>query len=156
MTTVAWDGTTVAADTQANNSGLRSRTKKLHRLQDGRIYAFSGEIQDGRAVYDWLNGGEKSPKPAVSSSFVALLICPNGHAYTIEDKLVLLPVLEGFRAIGSGRNFAMGAMAVGADAVKAVAAAIQLDVYSGGDIETLTSTIPIESVDPHINCITPQ
>lgn len=142
MTTIAWDGTTVAADTQANNSGLRSRTKKLHRLQDGRIYAFSGEIQDGRAVYEWLNSGERMPKPSVSSNFVALMICPDGHAYTIEDKLVLLPVMERFRAIGSGRNFAMGAMAVGADAFHAVAAAIQLDVYSGGDIETLSNASP--------------
>ncbi|WP_460528124.1 hypothetical protein [Chitinimonas naiadis] len=138
MTTIAWDGKTVAADTQANNSGLRSRTKKLFRLSDGRTYGFTGEIQDGRVVYSWLDSGQPEPKPVVSSGFVALLICPDGHAYTMEDKLVLLPVLEPFRAIGSGRNFAMGALAVGADAVRAVAAAISLDVYSGGEIETLT------------------
>ncbi|HEY9101833.1 hypothetical protein [Chitinimonas sp.] len=137
MTTIAWDGKTVAADTQANNSGLRSRTKKLFRLKDGATYGFTGEIQDGRVVYEWLDNGQHEPRPTVSAGFVALLICPDGRAYTMEDKLVLLPVLEPFRAIGSGRNFAMGALAVGADAVRAVAAAIALDVYSGGEIETL-------------------
>ncbi|QNM98114.1 hypothetical protein [Chitinimonas koreensis] len=137
MTTIAWDGKTVAADTQANNTGLRSYTKKLYRLADGRIYGFTGEIQDGVSVYEWLNAGGRDARPHVSSSFAALLVCPDGRAYTMEDKLVLLAVYETFRAIGSGRNFAMGALVVGADAVQAVKAAIRLDVYSGGDIDAL-------------------
>ena len=40
-------------------------------------------------------------------------------------------------AMGSGRDFALGAMAAGASAEEAVRAAIAHDVYSGGEVVTL-------------------
>ena len=43
----------------------------------------------------------------------------------------------GFYAIGSGRDFALAAMRMGADAKKAVKIASEFDIHTGGRIRTM-------------------
>lgn len=52
----------------------------------------------------------------------------DGHVFEIP---------EGFAAIGSGGPIAHGALLAGASAVDAVKAAIELDLYSGGNINAI-------------------
>lgn len=44
---------------------------------------------------------------------------------------------HGFYAMGSGKDFASGAMAAGATAEEAVQCAIQFDTCSGGEVQVL-------------------
>jgi hypothetical protein len=135
VTTIAWDGKTLAGDSRTVNNGLPRLTTKVHRLDDGRLYAGSGDAQDAVAVRNWLNlGGEK---PKVHEHFKALLIELTGLCVELENALVPMPVHEPYHAIGSGRDFAILAMRLGKSSTEAVALAMEFDVYTGGYVDSL-------------------
>lgn len=131
MTTIAWDGKTLAGDRQ--HSMFNDCAPKVFRLENGGLFGACGEAQDSVAVREWLEGGEK---PKVGDGFHAILI-KNGDLYVIENKLVLMKPTRRFFAVGSGRDFAMAAMLLGKTAKEAIAIAAQLDVDTGEKIDVL-------------------
>ena len=137
MTTVAWDGKTLAADTQMTVQGacFENRTK-LYSLGNGRYAGFAGEAQDWALVRDWFSAGEpKDAKPALSPDF-ACIVVSGGGAYCLDDKLAALPLEPGANlAIGSGWRWAAAAMDFGRCAEDAVRYAITRDIYTGGDVD---------------------
>lgn len=104
-------------------------------LPDGRLYGGSGDYSEVRAVLDWLSCG--GAKPESLKQFSALLIAQDGQAYRLEERLVPLPMAAP-HACGSGRDFAIAAMALGQTARQAVELAMQFDPWTGGEIMTLT------------------
>ena len=62
----------------------------------------------------------------------------NGHIAKFEDSPYPVVYNDKVFAEGSGRDFAYGAMAMGADAVRAVEIANQYDVHCGGGVDVLT------------------
>ena len=135
MTTVAWDGRTLAADTQS--SLYRLPVRKIYRLNEHKhFYGACGDVQICRAVHAWLMGEDK---PALSDAdkFHGLLI-EDGKVFTLESRLIKIPHDSPFIAIGSGRDFAMGAMACGKSAADAVRIAMQFDVDTGGDVDEIS------------------
>lgn len=137
MTTVAFDGRTLAADTQS--SMFRSTMQKVYRLKDGQLFGACGQFQDSTAVREWLeNGGEK---PKVSEGFHAILI--DGGLFVLEDKLVKIKYDRPYFAIGSGRDYAMAAMFLGKTAAEAVRVAHEFDLDTGPEV----SEIFISDVD---------
>ena len=78
-----------------------------------------------------------------SSAIVVHLEAGDGHRVYFIDCNGLAEDITGVPwAIGSGREYAIGAMAQGADAEQAVAIAARFDPYTGGAIKT----VPIESM----------
>lgn len=133
MTTIAWDGKTLAGDTRSTAGGFAYQTTKVFKLPDGRLYGACGAAEEGEAVLQWLVlGGDK---PQVKD-FCAILI-EDGKCFRLEDKLIKFQVDSPFHAIGSGRDYAMAAMHYGKNAREAVELACVYDVYTG---------IPITSV----------
>lgn len=132
MTTVAWDGITLAADRQM--SLFRGSTTKIHRLVDGRLYGACGQLQDAVAVKEWLEKGGEKPK--VTDNFHAIIV-DQSMCYSMEDKLVLLPRDRPMFAVGSGRDFAMAAMLLGKTAAEAILIAHQLDTDTGPQVDEL-------------------
>ncbi|MGH8472845.1 MAG: hypothetical protein ACREVJ_10425 [Gammaproteobacteria bacterium] len=134
MTTIAWDGESLASDTLAFAS-IKCRVRKLYRLPDGALFGAAGACQQVLEVLAWLNGGDK---PTVDlDNFDGLFITAAGVVENIGTRLMREPVLEPFYAIGSGAPFAMTAMACGCSAVEAVRMAIRFDPGSGGRVERL-------------------
>lgn len=132
MTTIAFDGKTLAADTRAHGS-IILKVRKVHRLSDGSMFGAAGSCQEILAVLAWLNGGDK---PSDLDNFEALIITRAG-AQRLGERLMRAPVLEPFYAIGSGSHFAIAAMALGKNAIDAVRLAARFDIYTGGAIECL-------------------
>lgn len=132
MTTICWDGKTLAADSQAHTT-FKSRIRKLYRLPDGAIFGAAGLVQEALAVLAWLEGGEK---PGDLENFEGLIVTEAG-ASVIGMRLMREPVLEPFYAIGSGAHFALAAMALGASAVEAVRIASRFDPGTGGRVESM-------------------
>jgi len=133
MTTIAWDGKSLAADTRCTTGGMPWQTTKAVRLKDGRLFAASGAGEDCEAVRTWLEGGEK-PTP---KDFVAILI-ENGECIRMEDKLVKMRVESPFHAVGSGRDYAIAAMHYGKTAREAIELAALYDIYTGTPVTVLT------------------
>lgn len=133
MTTIAWDGTFLASDSQSSH--FRTMVQKIYRIDEGRLFGASGAFEDALAVRDWfMTGGEK---PKVDETFHAIVVERSGW-YVLEKGLIRIPYDRQCFSVGSGRDFAMAAMMLGKSATEAVAVAIQLDPYSGGEIVTLS------------------
>jgi len=79
-----------------------------------------------------LEGGDRPTIP--EGAIDILLIDHKGKPYQYTNTLEPLETPTPW-AVGSGTDYALGAMAVGADAKKAAEAAIKLDVSCGGPLE---------------------
>lgn len=143
MTTVAWDGRSIAADRRMVGEGIASTTGKLFKLKNGCILSGAGYLDQVLEVAAWINGGckeDKKPKfpEDLNEGSSLLLVDPKGRAYYLTwPYLRRLQINEKFAAIGSGSHFAMGAMAAGADARQAVAIAARFDPNTGGGVNVL-------------------
>lgn len=135
MTTIAFDGKSLCADTRGTAGGFPFTNDKAYRLKDGRLYAGSGDAQDCTAVRLWLESGGDKPS---CKDFVGMVIGADGSIWRYEDKLVPFQVTAPFHAIGSGRDYAIAAMHMGKTAREAVELACLYDVYTGGPITELT------------------
>lgn len=143
MTTVAYRNGILAADSRAY-SGDRTPVgwkAKAHRASNGILYAVSSTCVGADALLrDWIEAD--CPRPANDDlkpeSFTLLLVKPDGGVFFANGNLALSgPLTDDFFAIGSGEQYALGAMAMGASAEEAVAVACRLDPWSGGDITVL-------------------
>ena len=143
MTTLAYRAGVMASDSRAyaGNSLSIGNKPKIHRLKDGSIFAVSSRVPGIDSVLrEWVErGAVLALAPRVDTrTFTLLLVKPTGAVFYAENEFTLSGPLQGeFFAIGSGDNIALGAMAMGADAVRAVAIACELDVWTKGPIMTM-------------------
>ena len=158
MTTIAYKGGILAADTQGDWGGTRTTTTKLHRLP-GLIVAGSGHswrinaaVREIERLAEHRTASVGARWREVATHFydphfdrdkdsapTLLLIQPGTGNYMRLNGPIFMPCDLGreFIAIGSGCEYALGAMAAGANAADAVRIAISLDVRSGGEVETV-------------------
>jgi 20S proteasome alpha/beta subunit len=140
VSTVVWDGKTLASDRQATNGNLSRTMTKIYKHGDILI-AMTGIQTSGQAVVNWVLDGcepDKFPKDWVHPDSQVWVINRNGTVAKFEDAPFPLVSRDKFFAEGSGRDFAYGALEMGADAVTAVKVACVYDIYSGGGIDTLS------------------
>jgi hypothetical protein len=149
MTTIAYRQGVMAADTRAYagfNGQLGEKTK-IRRLPDGTmIGASTNQVGLGEALLNWYEAGAdpaKAPGKLNESKFTLLVVKPEGEAFYAYDTFMLSgPVRAEFYAIGSGAEYALGAMAHGAGPEYAVEIACQYDVWSAAPVMALTRAHP--------------
>lgn len=141
MTCIAWDSKSLAADRKMTGGQVQN-VSKITRLPGGALLAGCGYYDHLVEVGMWLqNGGHEADKPNLSheddqSTF--LLIEKNAKAYWLTwPWLRSVEIAEPFIAFGSGGDYAMGAMAMGAGAKRAVSIACQLDPNCGKGIDVV-------------------
>lgn len=141
MTTVAYRNGVMAADSQATSS-FKQKCQKIHKVGDS-IFGVCGSLSSAYLFLEWIKHDRRDwveserapPSPLTDDdNFDAIELCEEG-LFLWDGKLTRRPVDIEFYAIGSGSDFAMGAMAMGADAVQAVKVANTLDPYTGGAIK---------------------
>lgn len=138
MTTIAIRGRDVAADSLVTAGGLRDGRSLKIRKVGPFIVGGAGCTAVCHRFHEWVKGGMQGKCPVEGSSNT------NGFIVQPDGKVVVWgsqgPWLNetGMVAFGSGGDVAMGAMLAGAGAVEAVEAAIKVDIYSGGDIVSLS------------------
>jgi hypothetical protein len=140
MTTIAWDGFTLASDSKISNGNhVFGYGEKIHKLNDGSYLAAAGAQDVVYAVIDWLNGGEK-PEIKDDDSFIGLIVSVDEDGIAtgteISNKLRKWPACTPW-AGGTGEPFALTAMKCGKDAREAVRIACEMDPYSGGQIYSM-------------------
>lgn len=133
MTTIAYRDGVIACDSQITST-YKGKGKKIHRVNDSLV-GICGRLTSAMLFIDWLEEqGIPPSKLQEDDDFEAIQLTPKGVFYW-DSRLRPVRVTDKFTAIGSGCDFAMGAMAVGADAKEAVRAAAKLDTYTGGAIK---------------------
>lgn len=139
LSCVAWDGKAIAADKQATGSGLRHKTTKLRRIGTGEVLAWTGDQDSAEMVAHWYERGadpEKWPEcQRDKESWARLIVATTAGVKVFERQPIATAVENEFMAWGSGRDYAMGAMARGATAQEAVEIAMKFDNGCGLGID---------------------
>lgn len=140
MTVIAWDGKILAADKQATYGDLIRKSTKIFDLGSDEYLALCGTIGNGLTLLDWYKQGaeiEKWPKELQNGDDWCQLIIASKNGVKYTDRQPYFQKLEDpFMAWGRGCEVAVGALAMGADAIKAVEIAIQFCEGCGCGIDS--------------------
>ena len=123
MTTIAWDGKTLAADREAGYGSIKFATQKLRQVADF-MFAGAGAAEDIDAMARWLaNGADPKERLGLSESVLALAVdISSGQPFIICGKE--MPSFRKLRAkqmaIGCGSDFVLACMVLGKTAPQAI------------------------------------
>lgn len=146
MTTIAFDGKTMAADLRAS-SGTRILTvkTKLRRLPDGAIAGACGVLSSCSKLLDWLCDKIEDDELELSvldddgNGAEALVAYPSGELYLYDSSGHPTELGERKYAIGSGGDYALAWMEANkkATARSAVKYAMSRDSGTGNGIQVM-------------------
>lgn len=137
----------MAGDSGNNFSNVIYRSAlKVARGPDGSVHGITGNAAEGGEYLRWVVSGMagEPPKPQATnpdegrSSFIALVVLPSGYvrvwsAYGWEDHRDMP-----FIAVGAGAEIAVGAMAAGASAERAVEIVAEYSSYATLPVKTVS------------------
>jgi len=137
MTTIAYRNGILATDRQVTVANSRKECAKMWAVK-GAVIAVAGVLSDGLRFKDWWLSGKADQYFAISDhSSIIVVDLKTAQVTEYDSNMVAMPIIGEFEAWGTGCDFAMGAMAAGSDAVKAVDIGMRYDVYSGIGISVL-------------------
>lgn len=141
----------MGADMQATaDGGHKLRHLKIRRtVHEGQevLMATAGDVEASEAFYLWyidqenhrkglkLDGEHKDTHYPGTANFHAIALYQDGSVLWYGPKGYPMPIKERFFGIGSGADFALGALFAGADIRAAVKIACKLDANSGLGIQ---------------------
>lgn len=148
MTTIAFDGKTLASDSQATSGGMVVSTREQKLFIGGdwlingqKVLAFglAGDCGVEHELFNVLSCDlDFMSEFSAHISFSALAVTGNDESYFLwKDKdstRVVISRNYGHAAIGSGSTIAITAMHLGKTAAEAVKVATELDTLSGGSV----------------------
>jgi hypothetical protein len=117
-----------------------SATKIFHDKNTGLLFAASGGVDNANLFYDWIKSGrpdDRKPVMNLDRGGFSGMIIEDGEIYRYEAGLFPQKLDVPFWAMGSGGDYAFGAMEMGADAVKAVEVATKFDINTGMGVDVL-------------------
>lgn len=138
MSVVVWDGKTLATDKQGTNCDMRFTDHKMA-VQGGIVCAWTGMSCYGRELSLWyFDGAYKDKWPDFQKdkdNWCRLIVADAEGCHHYEFSPFKMIVYDQYIAWGSGRDFAMGALAMGADARTAVEVANKFSIGCGYGVE---------------------
>lgn len=138
MTTIVVDfkNGLIGADTQETVLGVKAKCHKLVRLEDGSIVGCAGDSGSIDLFVEHLKSDSQFKMPK-NQYLEVLFVNPDGKVFITVNGSPPSELSEEneFFAIGSGAQYAMGAMKAGADIHKALEIAATFDVYTSGPFE---------------------
>lgn len=148
MTTIAWDGHTLAADRCSWSGGARRAVRKVYKVTapDSRrfLVAFAGDGSFALRVLAWMRGEAERPNPHDFCPLekidhqCALVIDEKLRTWQLGNSLHYSRMRERIYAYGGGQDFAWGALEAGATAKRAVEIAIKRSDYAGLGVDCIT------------------
>lgn len=148
MTVIAWDGTTLAADRRvmAGSTPINPVTKVRRILAPNGctcLIGFSGSCEWEAAYLYFMDGGPE-PLKSDEAKGTLILIDDERNVWTRSHNSIAWNTFGKRQwAIGCGVDYALGAMHAGADAVKAVQVASELDVNCGDGFDEVAFAAPL-------------
>lgn len=142
MSVVAWDGNVLATDRMANDGSLKWESSKAWYVvskQTGKICIVSGVgmLAHILEMRDWFRDSG-NPEDLNIPKQTAELIVVDDEGLAVYSYNGTSVRLSAPMAFGEGREYALGAMAVGADATQAVHVANEYSLHCGKGVECFT------------------
>lgn len=138
MTTIAWDGKTLAADRMCTDGNQKFSVTKITKHGD-ELIGYSGGLSRCKEILEWYTGERKPtdfPKGA-DDDYSELFVVRDGKVFLYGDKNPIEPEESKF-AVGSGAAYALAAMHCGLDAEGAIEVASKFDPGTGLGVDALT------------------
>lgn len=140
MTTIAFDGKTMACDTQVTGNYVYNTDTKIYE-NEFAVIGVAGDAGVGAMLIR--DNGVLNPK-SYDFDFEALVFVKDTEkVYTVAfykswDCALssVIPVADAYAAVGSGAPYALAAMYLGHTATSSVTVASQFDTNTGGKIIT--------------------
>lgn len=140
MTTIAFDGKTLAADRQCTAGGTPFSSRKVFRLvrpSDGEVllYGVCGDAAENAEFMRCARDGRELPK---FSDMVVICVDSKRRVWQAASASGMWWMrMPPIWAQGSGANYALGAMYAGSSAIQAIKIASRLDVHTGLGVDTV-------------------
>jgi len=129
MTVIVWDGQKLVGDKQATEGGILQTVTKVRKITSGKhkgwLIGAAGATAQCNMMMGWFEAGadpNKFPHALQKEDgFAAHMIAISPQGVVHKYEFVPFPIIfeDTFYASGSGRDLAIGAPAMGADAVRA-------------------------------------
>lgn len=126
MTTVVCDGSVMISDSMLSDNGLKSITQKIFKI-NGCCIGFAGSYSEGLLFCEWYRDRRKR-KPVLEDIEI-MVLTPKGVVF-YDESLIAMRSENKFNAIGTGRDYAIGAYSAGASTRETVEIACKHDIYS--------------------------
>ena len=123
MTTIVYRDGILVADTSVWDRGCYvGQIVKVWGLSDGRLAGASGPMGECALFRDWFLAGasEDFPDRIKNDNFEGMIFSPDGDITWYGNERAPVHVVGEYHAIGSGFRIALGAMAAGASAERAM------------------------------------
>lgn len=141
MTIIVYRNGVMASDTSIfGDRTMCGNVRKINMREDGALIGGAGIMSFAAEFMRWFMNGENGERPKLGlsdkESASILIVRPSGM---IEEHDIYGWYTHDtpYYAIGSGMDFAYGAMDYGASAVEAVKVAIKRNAYCGGEVYAL-------------------
>ncbi len=163
MTTIVYRDGYIAADTRAYSGGSQpiGQKQKINRVQlsDGSYISFGVSTPHpglSEEIRDWFASEMSADAEPILNgrAFDCIAVNSNGEVYFYNDSFSPTgPLIGDFFAVGSGAEYALGAMSMGADAIQAVQKAAEFDVWTGGAVQHVFITPEEPEDSPKVEII---
>jgi len=147
MTTILYDvfEQVMYADTRAYGGGSApiGQKEKIYRLASGALLGVSSaNVGLPAEMARWIDaGGDLANPPRVAGELKidAILVLPDGEVYRYGGGSFMStgPIKARWHAVGTGAEYALGAVYAGVAPMKAMNVAVELDIWSGKPIVTV-------------------
>jgi len=142
MTVVAWDGAVLAADRMMPMGSVVYSVCKIRVVSSGIVLAATGDAVTCNLLMEWYEAGadrDQYPRPAKPDMEADLIVAkPDGTLWHSCGGPTFDEIKQNFAAFGMGAGVAVGAMAAGANAVRAVQIASEHASGCGGGYDAQT------------------
>ena len=145
MTVVVWDGSTLATDKAASDGAAHWHTDKAwyHVAEEGKVVlSGTGPLHSILSMKEWfIQGADRDTFPTLQTTHPCHFVVVN-YAGLYRYEAHPLPISHGRRqcAFGEGKDFAYGALAMGATAAQAVEIANQFSAHCGLGVDVFALT----------------
>lgn len=139
MTTIAFDGKSLAADSLITEGNTRSGyMNKIIKLDNGGYVAGCGDAHGSQLIADWINGvTAQPPTDKQLEDTQVIYVDAKGNCKGYDGTVAASVPGSNKEAIGSGADFARVALEMGQTAEQAVKMAIKFDIFSGGKVQVV-------------------
>jgi hypothetical protein len=143
MTTIAWDGKRLAGDKQRSWNSTPLAVTKVFRLEHPMTIGNVPEVVlfgcagDSPSIIHFERFARHGGDKPVMTDMNVLLVDAHGACWAGGHELAFTPVGLRHFAVGSGADFAIGAMARGATAREALDIAATYDTNTGMGVDVL-------------------
>jgi len=138
VTTIAYRDGVLAADTLTSSNGILCTQAVKIGGRNGVLWSACGDVAWGKRFRDWCASGAVGDHPPLPNDQTGgTIYAPNGDLIVFHSMGIEVRPGLPFWADGSGCDYALGAMQMGATAEQAVAVAMIWDQCTGGQIRTI-------------------